>query len=246
MPPSAPRFFVDGCHAIGDLIEIGGGDAHKLRVVLRKRSGDAVELRDASGTAFVASLQIDDHRVRARLERAFNQPRVAESTIVLAQAIPKGRKMDFVIEKCTELGVARFVPLITERTIPDGGRTGKVERWRRLARTAAAQCGRAHVPTVDDPNDLTRLFDAVAPTDCILVPWESADRVPLSERLPALIAGRRNLLLVIGPEGGFAHAEVELAERRGAATVSLGDRILRTETAGIVVCSILRYALGEL
>lgn len=249
MPPprrDAPRFFVDGAHAVGDTLALDAGDARKLLVVLRRHSGDPLEICDSSGCAFAATLVVDGDRALARLDAVVERPSESRLEIVLAQAIPKGAKMDFVVEKATELGVARIVPLVTERTIGDAARGGKVERWRRLARAAAQQCGRLRVPEVSTTVGWDAFLSQAGPDDRLLMPWELAERVPLRDRLPDAVAGARRVVVLIGPEGGISHGEGERAIAAGARAVSLGSRILRTETAGLVVISALLYAQAEL
>lgn len=247
-PPrrGAPRFFVDGAHAVGDTVPLDTGDARKLIVVLRRRSGDALEICDSTGCAYAATLVVDGERALATLDTVVERPSESRLEIVLAQGIPKGSKMDFVVEKATELGVARIVPLVTERTIGDAARGGKVERWRRLARAAAQQCGRLRVPEVSEAVGWDAFLSQAGPDDRLLMPWELAERVPLRDRLPAAVAGARRVVVLIGPEGGIGHGEAERATAAGAQALSLGSRILRTETAGLVVVSALLYALGEL
>jgi 16S rRNA (uracil1498-N3)-methyltransferase len=228
------------------VVELRGDDARKVRLVLRKRDGDEIEVIDSSGGAFVGALILAAHNVRARLTEAKGPVAPAALEIVLAQAVPKGAKMDFVVEKATELGIARLIPLLTERAAATYARAGKTERWRRLARSAAEQCGRRDIPLIDEPLDWKNFCDTLASFDCTLVLWELAERSALRETLPALLSGVRRIAVAIGPEGGFSHAEIEYATAAGAKTVSLGRRILRTETAGLVACSILRYASGEL
>lgn len=212
---------------------------------MRKRNGDKIEVCDSAGSSFPATLEIDGTAVAARLgAAALRSPAGLE--IVLAQALPKGQKMDFVVEKATEIGVARIVPLRTERSVATADRTGKVERWRRLARTAAAQCGRPDVPVVDDVTDWRDFESQVRAAPLSLIPWELAEPLPLRDVLPGLLKGATGVLVAIGPEGGFAHDEVEQARSWGARPISLGKRILRTETAGLVACSALLYAAGEL
>ena len=222
-----------------------GSDARKVTLVLRKRSGDPIEVCDSAGNSFAALLAIDGAQVGARLGPASARP-PATLEIVLAQALPKGQKMDFVVEKATELGVRRIIPVSTERSIGTAERPAKVERWRRLARTAAAQCGRSDVPVVDDVTEWHELETAIRAAPLALIPWELADEVPLRDVLPALLSGASGVLVAVGPEGGFAHDEIEQARGWGARAVSLGKRILRTETAGLVACSAILYAAGEL
>jgi 16S rRNA (uracil1498-N3)-methyltransferase len=215
--------------------------------VLRKRTGDEIEICDSAGRTFLAKLRAESDGVSASLESELGAIRPPAIDIVLAQGVPKGAKMDFVVEKATELGVARIVPFVSERTQGSGAeRAGKVERWRRVARAAAQQCGRADVPAVDAPLDWTELCALMGGFDRALVPWELAPRQALREVLPALLAGARSVLIAIGPEGGLSHAEVERAVAAGATPVSLGSRILRTETAGLVACSAILYESGDL
>jgi 16S rRNA (uracil1498-N3)-methyltransferase len=238
-----PRFFVEGVHGVGDVVALAAGDARKLTVVLRRRSGDAIEVCDSAGKTFVATLSGEGDGVWATLveQRAsVAEPRIA---LTLAQAVPKGAKMDFVIEKATELGVVRIVPLTTERTLADAT-AAKVARWRRLAASASAQCGRASLPVIEPPQSLDAFLAAPAVAR-LIVPWEVAERTPLRSRLPSLIGGVESAAVVIGPEGGLSHAEVDRAAAAGAAIVSLGSRILRTETAGLAMIAALLYAAGE-
>ncbi len=242
----AERFFIEGAHQIGAAVELAGTDARKILVVLRKSAGDAIVVGDSAGRTFAASLEIEGSRVRARLDALLESVVPPTLEITLAQGLAKGHKMDFVVEKATELGVARILPFASERTIGEGERAGKLERWRRLARSASQQCGRSDIPSVESPLSWTALLERAREFDRVLVPWESAERVPLRETLGALLAGAKSVLVVIGPEGGLSHAEAFAAQGRGAALVSLGSRILRTETAGLVACSVLLYASGNL
>jgi 16S rRNA (uracil1498-N3)-methyltransferase len=241
----ATRFFVSGIFALGDIVELAAADARKLAVVLRAESGDAIEIVDSSGKSYAATLSFEGLRVSAVLERELSMPAPLRLKVTLAQGLPKGQKMDFIVEKTTELGIARLVPFVSSRTAGDGARTGKVERWRRLARAAAQQSGRSDIPDVDDPVDFGAVVALVPAVDLTLVPWELAHREPLRERLPALLASARSVLVAIGPEGGLSADEAGALEEAGAHLISLGSRILRTETAGLVACTALLYASGD-
>ncbi len=242
---SARRFFVEGVHEVGETVTLDGTDAHKIRSVLRLRSGDDVEIVDSAATVFAAAAMLEGSRVCAQLREKRIAPAASGPHIVVAQALPKGQKMDFVVEKLTELGVAAIVPFESERTIVTGIGAGKLERWRRIAKSAAQQSGRSDVARVEEPVRFERLLDMFGNFDGVLFPWELAEQVPLRVTLPVLIAGARRLLIVIGPEGGFTHAEAELARKAGASLVSLGTRILRTETAAMTVVAIVKYLLEE-
>jgi 16S rRNA (uracil1498-N3)-methyltransferase len=227
-------------------VHLAGDDARKLTVVLRMTAGDPLVVVDSAGAVFDATLDVSGQYVRAALHALRETPARASLEITLGQGIPKGQKFDFVVEKATELGVARIVPFASERTVGEGSREGKLERWRRLAKTAAQQCGRADVPTIEAPTTFAALLARTGDYDATLVPWELEAGPPLRERLPALLAGAARVLVAIGPEGGLSHAEAAAAEAAGAALVSLGRRIFRTETAGLVACAAMLYERGDL
>lgn len=223
-----------------------GDDARKLLVVLRGQTGDAVELIDSGGRLFASTLVVDGTFATLTLERELAAPQAPRLSITLAQGLTKGAKMDFVVEKATELGVARIVPFLSARVVGDGDRVGKLERWRRLAKSAAQQCGRRDVPEVAAPLDFAALLRSFAEVDVALVPWELAEPAPLRETLPAALGSATRVLVAIGPEGGFSGEEAAAATAAGARIISIGRRILRTETAGLVACTALLYASGEL
>lgn len=240
----ADRFFIEGVHATGDVVELAGSDARKIISVLRKQSGDAIEIIDSAATLFTADLQIDAARVRARLCAAVAGPSGESPRLTIAQGIPKGQKMDFVVEKLTELGVSAIVPFESERSVVSGIGPTKISRWRRLARAAAQQCGRRDVPQIADPADFSAVLASFASFDCVLFPWELAIRTAdrNAGEIARLVKGARNILAVVGPEGGFSHSEALAARDGGAHLISLGERILRTETAGLVIATLVQFS----
>lgn len=235
------RFFVQGRHETGGVVPLQGSDAHKIISVLRMHDGDRIEVIDSGAQRFVATLGIEGRCVYARLGERNNGAASTMPQVTIAQGVPKGQKMDFVVEKLTELGAASIVPLQSERAIVSDVSPNKLERWRRLAKTAAQQCGRSDIPRIEDPIPLRELMDRFDLYDCVLFPWELANRTPLREMLPALLSNARRVLVLIGPEGGFSHTEAESARAAGAHLVSLGSRILRTETAGLVALAVIAY-----
>ncbi|HEY1978229.1 MAG TPA: 16S rRNA (uracil(1498)-N(3))-methyltransferase [Candidatus Baltobacteraceae bacterium] len=237
----ARRFFVEGVRAIGERVAIEGADARKIVAVLRLSDGDAIELVDSAGTRFDARVHVDGNAVFASLLAAHANETPASRSIDVAQAIPKGQKMDFVVEKATELGARAILPFTSERSVAHASGTAKIDRWRRLARTAAQQCGRSFVPEIAGVGSYDELLARFAEYDAVLFPWEVAPAQPLRETLPPLLAGASRVLVVIGPEGGFSHAEADMAADRGAHLLWLGPRILRTETAAMVLLAILEY-----
>lgn len=235
----ARRFFVQDAHATGDTVTIAGADAHKIVDVLRLRAGDTIEIVDSSSRVFTARIDHYNNGITASLIDLLAESKDDTVTIDVAQGIPKGQKMDFVVEKLTELGVATIIPLESERTIVRDVSAAKLERWRRLAQTGAQQSGRANIPHVTEPVTLSHLSARFGDYDLVLLPWEIASE-PLYQIEEAIRAARR-LLVVVGPEGGFSHHEAAAATDAGARAVSLGARILRTETAGLALLSVLNY-----
>ena len=241
------RFFVEGVHAVGDRIALAPDDARKVAIVLRKRSGDRVQVVDSGGAAYAATLAVDGRAVGATLDERLDRGDVETALrITLAQAVPKGQKMDFVVEKATELGAHAIIPVRSARVVGHDTSPAKVERWRRVARSAAQQSGRTQIPGVADVHDWDALLATFAAYDRVYLPWELAAPAPLREVFEHDLPDAGNVLLIIGPEGGFAEDEVMRAREAGARPISLGRRILRTETAALVVLSALLYARGEL
>lgn len=238
---AARRFFVEGAKEIGGIVEIDGADAHKIANVLRLSVGDRVVVIDSTARAFAASIAATGRIVRARLVEEIFDDRAPSSAlrIDIAQAVPKGRRMDFVVEKGSELGVEAFLPFYCERSVARGVGAEKAARWRRIARSAAAQCGRKEVPAVFDPVPYETLLDRFGEYDAVLFAWELATPAPLHRRLAETLPASGRALVVVGPEGGFTHAEAELAQLRGAAMLWLGPRVLRTDTAALVVLAVI-------
>lgn len=241
------RFFVEGVHVLGETVSFAPDDARKIASVLRGRNGERVHVIDSAGSAFAAALEVNADGVSATLEEPIERAtRESAVRLVVAQAIPKGQKMDLIVEKATELGVAAIVPLRSDRV--EGERTGehKIERWQRIAKAAAQQSGRTVIPAVAPIAGWDALLATFGAYDRVYVPWELADVRPLREVFDVDAPSVASVLFVIGPEGGFSASEVERAVAAGATAISLGARILRTETVALAVLSAFAYARGEL
>jgi len=233
--------------------ELGGarvvvrGDAHRhLARVLRGRVGDAVTLFDGMGTEVEAEIA----RVAAReTELTLGTRRRGAAVdparaVTLLAAIPRGERMDFLVQKTTELGVARIVPVVTGRSVArPAPETARRARWEKIAREAARQSGRADAPVVEQPRPLrAALAGPDLPARRVAL-WEGSP----GRSLPAALEGTPGATaLLVGPEGGFAPAEVKAAEAAGWTPAGLGPRILRVETAAIVAVALAQSALGEL
>lgn len=239
---AARRFFVEGARTAGEEVEIAGADAHKIEHVLRLRAGERVEIVDSAARGFAASLTAVGRVVRATLLEELAGRAAPPLCVELAQAVPKGNRMDFVIEKGTELGVDAFLPFYSERSVGRAAGREKLARWHRLARTAAQQCGRRSVPEIAEPLAFSALLERFARYDAVLFAWELAEPLPMLARVAERLPLRGRLLLVVGPEGGFTHAEAESAARHGASLLWLGPRVLRTDTAALVLLAVIGAA----
>jgi 16S rRNA (uracil1498-N3)-methyltransferase len=233
------------------------GDAHKhVARVLRARAGDALVLFDGAGTEVDAEVV----RVGARdAELALGARRAApEATapvaITLLVAVPRGERMELIVQKTTELGVARIVPVVSGRSVarPEPG-SARVGRWEKIAREAARQCGRADVPVVDEPTPFAAAVGAADLPALRLATWEATRGTSLRAALAAAFAARTNaperppgVALLVGPEGGLAPDEIAAAEAHGFVAVTLGPRILRVETAAIAAVALAQAAAGGL
>jgi len=223
----------------GDTLEIGGGEFAHLAHVMRKKEGDALMVVDGRGNAYESIISaIDKRSARCRVVRThprFNEP---DLRVTLAAGILKNpSKFDFIVEKSTELGVYAVIPLKTERTIPGGG---KSERWRKLALAAMKQCGRSVWPEVRELTTLGALLDESGNYDLKLVAHERAEGDAKAMPRPGDRAQAvKNVLVLVGPEGGFSGEEISLCRGSGFETVYLGARRLRTETAAIASLALL-------
>lgn len=250
------RFFLSPQALLAEPVRLEGELAHQIARVLRLPPGEIITLLDNSGAAWAARL-LD---VSPRLVTATLLDRVTLATeprvhLTLYQAVPRAKKIEWVLQKGTELGVSAFVPVLSARCqglAPSDFDEPKLARWRKIVAEAAEQSGRAVLPTVAGALPFEQAVAAAATADLALIatvadgePSTKGTR-PLRAILDGLSTPPQRVALLVGPEGGFGPAEVALAEAQGVQPVSLGPRVLRTETAALVAFSAILYALGEL
>ena len=239
------RFFVDAVD--GDRVQLGKDDSHHLLRVMRAENG-------APFVVLAGGMEYDCRLLGAEDGRAVGQV-LSMSTaggeppvrITLFQGMAKGEKMETVIQHGTEIGMTEFVPVQTARAVvklEPKKAAERVERWQRIAREAAEQCRRGAVPHVAPVASWKEAVGRAPQFDLALVPWEEGGE-PLRAVLGAHPDARR-VAVFIGPEGGLSQEEVDLAREQGAIAVTLGPRILRTETAGLAAAVAVLYALGDL
>ncbi len=242
------RLHVDAARLAADPVVVSDEDYRYLVRVLRLAMGDRVTLFDGRGEEAEAEIT----RVGPRaVELAVRERRRVEGptgpVVTLIQALARGEKLDLVVQKATELGVGRIIPVTTERAVPrleTVRAASRRTRWQKIAREAARQSGRADVPEVEPVTPFT-VAVAAAPREALkLLLWEGARAHRLREALPE--QPPPGIVVAIGPEGGFSDGEVEAAREAGFAPVGLGPRILRTETASLAALAVIGYALGDL
>ncbi len=243
-----PRFYIAPEAWNPDLLELTGAEAHHCVDVLRMGSGDSLTLFNGCGKAVSAEVDAAKRgNVRCRALRWIESAPPA-CQITLAQAVPKGKTMEWIIEKATELGASRIVPLLTERTIvqmdaADGRR--KQEKWQRIAIEASKQCGQNWVPTVSEPQTPRAFLGAQTAQPLLLIGSLEKD----ARRFKDVLGSYRDpkpsqAVILIGPEGDFSPGELAMARERGGIPVSFGSIVLRTETAAIYSLSVLAHELG--
>lgn len=236
------RFFIEKTDIEGEFARVGGEDAWHISSVLRMARGDEAVLCDAKGTDYLARVEkIEKENVLFHI--LSSRPCEAEPAahVTLYQGLPKAGKLESIIQKCVELGVSRVVPVLAKRSVVRLAKKDfekKLPRYQRVAYEAAKQCGRGIVPEVCGLVGVEEIDPAAY--DAFFMPYEQEREATFKKALRA--ADKRGTAAVlIGPEGGFDAAEVRLLRDKGALSVTLGPRILRTETAGPAVLAMLLY-----
>lgn len=231
------RLFVTRTRIRDGAVEIGGDELKHLRT-LRLAAGDTLTVFDDTGTEYTVRLErIERRTARGVIEHRAVVSRESPLELTLVPALLKGPRMDLVVEKATELGVRAIAPMVTARSVAT---RGHVARWRRIALAAAKQCGRTRIPVIDEPAPLA----ARLATDwggLRLIAWEEATERGW-EQLPAAVT---SVVVLLGPEGGFAPDEAARARAAGFEPVSLGGRVLRAETAAVVAAALCQHRWGD-
>lgn len=246
------RFFVPEHVIQNNIVVITGPDVKHIARVLRLEPGDSVEIctGEGQGREFTAAIrEITNKDVTCEITGEKSSVTEPPVRVILYQGLPKGEKMELVIQKSVELGVSRVVPVICERTVvklDDKKASERRIRWQRVAAEAAKQSRRTVIPEVAVPVPFNQAVQQIDSDMLAVMPWEEEHIKGISAVLKSEPGGHRSVAVFIGPEGGFSRIEADLARARGVVPVSLGPRIMRTETAGIVAVAIVLYELGDL
>ncbi|WP_293728240.1 16S rRNA (uracil(1498)-N(3))-methyltransferase [uncultured Phascolarctobacterium sp.] len=242
------RFFIPQLY--NEEMYLEGVDARHIGKVLRMQPGDKLQIVSDDGVSALAQVtSIDGERVYVRCLEKLAESHEPRVKLVLAQGLAKGEKMDFIIQKAVEMGAYSIVPVAMEHSVVrlEGVKAAKkVERWQKIAESAAKQSKRDIIPQVQPVQTMAQML---ANNSCQtkIIAYECEDRLSLKAALrEADAANISELLLIIGPEGGISESELEQARSAGAVPVTLGRRILRAETAGLVAISAIFYETGDL
>ena len=249
-----PKFFIKTENLKeNEEIWITGSDVNHIKNVLRKKVDDKINIcnSDTQKNYECVIKNIEENKIVCKILDEVKSLAESNINITIFQGLPKSDKMELIIQKTTELGVKTIVPVITKRTViklKDKDKQNKVDRWRNIAEVAAKQSGRDIIPTIENIINIADIkFDEF---DKIFVLYENEEKISLKDEIEQLKNDNKeelNIGIVIGPEGGFAESEIEqLRLNQNVSVVTLGKRILRTETVALVVSGILMYELGDL
>jgi 16S rRNA (uracil1498-N3)-methyltransferase len=244
------HFFVDASRLVESPVTIKGSEAHHIQNVLRLKPGDCIKLFDGTGFEYEAVIinmiaKKVDVEIRRKSRAAVN----CAVQIIVAQAFLKEKKMDDLVRRLCELGVAQWIPFFSQRSIarPDRERlAGRTQRWKRIVTEALKQCRRYDTLEIGKALSFEEVLDFSRSCDLKIVFWEN-ESSPLSRDIGSdRKAPVKNILVMLGPEGGFSEQEIKTAEESGFVTAGLGPRILRAETATLAACTLVQYLFGDM
>lgn len=245
-----PKFFVKNNQIEDKTINIIGTDVNHIVNVLRLKIDDKIQVcNEDNGINYESKIiEINKETIKCEILEKINSNAEANVHINIMQGLPKAEKMELIIQKCTELGVKEITPVEMERCIVklDGKSANKKqERWQKIAEVAAKQSGRDKIPQINNVTNIKNICKMLEDYDIVLVPYENEKNTTLKEVLAKLPKEDLKIAIVIGPEGGFEEKEIKMLEQNGYKIVTLGNRILRTETVAIAMTSVILYELAD-
>lgn len=237
-----------------NIAKIIGDDVKHIMKVLRLTSGEEVILNNCEGREYLAKIDVvNKQEVILNIIESIEGSNESDIKITLYQGLPKSQKMDLIVQKGTELGIYEFKPVITSRVdVKLKGEFKKLDRLNRISLEAAKQSKRSIVPKVLDPMNFEDVLEEIESLDLMLVPYENAEGFGIKtlinnmKKQGANLSNIKTVGILVGPEGGFEEEEIIKLKDKGAHIITLGKRILRTETAGFVASSLIQYELSDL
>lgn len=245
-----PKFFVKNNQIQDDIINIVGTDVNHISNVLRLKIDDKIQVcNEEKGANYKTKIiEINKENIKCKILEKIDSKSEANIYINILQGLPKAEKMELIIQKCTELGVKEITPVEMERCVvklDEKSKRKKQERWQRIAEVAAKQSGRDKIPAINNVTNIKNICNMLADYDIVLVPYENEKNTTLKEIIPKLSKKDLKIGIIIGPEGGFEEKEIKILEQKGYKIITLGSRILRTETVAIAMTSIILYELSD-
>lgn len=241
------QFFVEDTQVGENTVIIEGSDVNHIRNVLRMKRGEKVRISTISGKNFFGTIaELSENMVMVDIVETCVDGTELPNKIYLFQGLPKSDKMELIVQKAVELGAYEIIPVAMKNCVVklDDKKAGsKVARWQEIAKSAAKQSKRSLIPSVQMPMSYKEAVEKAAELDVVLLPYENERGMAATKEAIEAIKPGQGIGIFIGPEGGFAEAEIALAREKQMQLISLGKRILRTETAGLATLSILMYHL---
>lgn len=243
------RFFVEPEQVGREEITIIGNDVNHMKNVLRMKPGEIIGISDGTGIEYTCEVLALNKEVKTKILTSLDARRELPSRITLFQGLPKSDKMEWIIQKAVELGVYEIIPMTTRNTVVKLDKKkeeNKRKRWQAIAESAAKQSKRLYIPQVGALMSFSQAVKRACDMEVRLIPYELAENMAETREIIAGIRPGQRVAVFIGPEGGFGEEEIAMAMEAGIRPITLGKRILRTETAGISVLSVLMFTLeGE-
>lgn len=241
-------FFVESEQIFKEEIKIIGKDVNHIKNVLRMKIGEKININNGQNSLDYQCeiLSFEEEEIRCHILKIEENDMELQAKIILFQGLPKSEKMELIIQKCVELGVHKFVPVATKRAIvklDEKKAISKVKRWQAISEAAAKQSKRKIIPKVELPCSYEEAINKAKKIDKVLIPYELKKGMKETKEIIESIKPGETIALFIGPEGGFSEKEIQIAMDMGAIPISLGKRVLRTETAGFTTLAWIMYQL---
>jgi 16S rRNA (uracil1498-N3)-methyltransferase len=243
-------FYVENSQVNIDEIIITGSDVNHIKNVLRMTTGECIAICDGQGKDYYCTItSVSSTEIIANIEEVSDSKSELPSKIYLFQGLPKKDKMELIIQKAVELGAYEIIPLAMKRSVvkldDKKKELKKIERWQAIAVSAAKQSGRGIIPRVHSVLDFSQGIEMAKTLEYNVIPYEQSEGILKAHKVIEEAAGYNSIGVFIGPEGGFADKEIQKVMEAGMETITLGRRILRTETAGLAVMSLLMFEIEK-
>lgn len=241
------HFFVSPEQIDSEYVYITGSDVNHIKNVLRMKVSEELLISNGQDKDYVCQIEvIDDDEIKARIVDADYEGTELPCKIYLFQGLPKADKMEMIIQKAVELGAYSIIPVATKRCVvklDDKKQESKIKRWQAISESAAKQSRRGIIPEVGKVMSFKEAIKMAADMDLAVIPYENFKDMVETGKVMSGVTGAKDIAIFIGPEGGFEESEVDFAMENGVKPISLGKRILRTETAGLAILSVLMFRL---